>query len=216
MTPAFAEAATRTCQALRARWRNRKHEADWMATLETTRFRSSVLRVCTGFGGKKAHRVLTRIWTGKPETARRVCQRIQAVLRWMWAHGYVSEDVAGQGIDGALARHAGRQAAPPGTAVPRRGGGARSRGEVTGEQGGETLPSLPDPDGCSVGGGARGAIATDGGEWRIRGERTKTRSPYRVTLSAGVIAVLERARARDDRSALGFPGRQCGRRSSRT
>ena len=47
-------------------------------------------------------RVLTPIWTRIPETARRVRQRIRAVLRWSWAHGYVSENVAGEGIDGAL------------------------------------------------------------------------------------------------------------------
>ena len=47
-------------------------------------------------------RVLTPIWSSKPETARRVRQRIRAVLGWAWAHDYVFENVAGEGIDGAL------------------------------------------------------------------------------------------------------------------
>ena len=46
--------------------------------------------------------MLTPIWTNKPETARRVRQRIRAVLRWAWAHDYVTENVASDGIYGAL------------------------------------------------------------------------------------------------------------------
>ena len=36
------------------------------------------------------------------ETARRIRQRVRAVLRWAQAHGFVTENVAGEGIDGAL------------------------------------------------------------------------------------------------------------------
>ena len=61
-------------------------------------------------------------------------------------------------------------------------------------------------------GEARGArwseMDTDAREWRIPGERTKTGAPHRVPLSAEAMAVLERARALDDRGELVFPGRQ--------
>ena len=46
--------------------------------------------------------VPTPIWGRRPETARRGCQRIGVVLRWSWAHGYVTENVAGEAIDGPL------------------------------------------------------------------------------------------------------------------
>ena len=49
-----------------------------------------------------ALRVVTPIWTHRPETARRVRQRIRAVLRWAWANDYVTGNVAGEGRDGAL------------------------------------------------------------------------------------------------------------------
>ena len=37
-------------------------------------------------------RVLEPIWTTKPETARRVRQRIRAVLAWAQAHGYIEHN----------------------------------------------------------------------------------------------------------------------------
>lgn len=47
-------------------------------------------------------RVLTPIWARKPETARRVRQRIRSILRWAHAHGYVQENMAGEALEGAL------------------------------------------------------------------------------------------------------------------
>ena len=46
--------------------------------------------------------VLNPIWTTRPETARRVRQRIRSVLRYCEAHGYVDRNVAGDAIAGAL------------------------------------------------------------------------------------------------------------------
>ena len=47
-------------------------------------------------------RVLTPIWTTRAETARKVRQRIHAVLGWAQAHGYVESNEAGDGISAAL------------------------------------------------------------------------------------------------------------------
>ena len=46
--------------------------------------------------------VLTPIWGIRPETARHVRQRIRAVLQRALAHGFVTENVAGEAIEGAL------------------------------------------------------------------------------------------------------------------
>ena len=47
-------------------------------------------------------RVLTPIWTTRPETARRVRQRMRTVFRWAMAHGFMETNPAGEAIDGAL------------------------------------------------------------------------------------------------------------------
>ena len=46
--------------------------------------------------------VLSPIWTTRPETARRVRQRVRSVLRYCEAHGFLDRNVAGDAIDGAL------------------------------------------------------------------------------------------------------------------
>ena len=46
--------------------------------------------------------VLTPIWSSRPETARRVRQRMRAVFQWAMAHGFAESNPAGEAIDGAL------------------------------------------------------------------------------------------------------------------
>ena len=206
--PTFAVAAARTRDSLRARWRNRKHAKDWMAALERYAFPVfGTLRV-DRIRREDVLQVLTPIWTGKPETARRVRQRIRAVLQWAWAHDYVSENVAGEAIDGALptmpAVKAHFRALPYGEVS-----GALARVDASG--------ASPPAKLClrfliltvARSGEARGAmwaeIDTAGRVWRIPGERMKGGVVHRVPLSDAALAVLERARAMDDGSGLIFP-----------
>ena len=48
--------------------------------------------------------VLTPIWTTKPETARRVRQRVETILDWAIAQGYRADNPAGKSIIKALPR----------------------------------------------------------------------------------------------------------------
>lgn len=206
--PTFQQAAARTCESLRARWRNGKHAKDWMAALDRYAF--------PVFGTLRVDRIrredvlqaLTPIWASKPETARRVRQRIRAVLQWAWAHDYVSENVAGEAIDGAL----------PTMPTVKAHFRALPYGEVSG-----ALESV-EASGASLAaklclrflvltaarsGEARGAtwaeIDRAAREWRIPAERMKGGAVHRVPLSDAAMAVLERARAMDDGSDLIFP-----------
>ena len=54
--------------------------------------------------------LLSPIWTGKPETARRVGQRVRAVMAKAIALEYIEHNPAGEGIDAALARLPGVKA----------------------------------------------------------------------------------------------------------
>ncbi len=100
--PNFRLAAEATFRANRPRWRNAKHVSQWMQTLE----RHAMSRL----GDVRVDRItpvdvlatLTPLWTSRPETARKVRQRIRAVLGWAAAHGYVDQNVAGEGISAAL------------------------------------------------------------------------------------------------------------------
>ena len=101
-TPTFREASERALEANRPRWRNVKTSDNWIATMAKY--------VHPVFGDRRVDqirredvlRVLTPVWTAKPEIGRKVRQRIRATLAWAQAHGHVEHNLAGDAIDGAL------------------------------------------------------------------------------------------------------------------
>ena len=100
--PTFREAAERTFEANRGRWRNNKTTSDWLQGMA-----KRVLPVLGDMrvdriGREDVLRILTPIWTTRPEIARKLRSRIRAVLAWAQAHGHVEHNVAGEAIDGAL------------------------------------------------------------------------------------------------------------------
>ena len=206
--PSFAVAARRTHAMLKPRWRNDKHADSWMQTLERHAF--------PALGGLSVDRieradvlaVLTSIWGTRPETARRVRQRIRAVLRWAWAHGFVAENIAGEAIDGALP-------AMPAVkthlrALPYRDVAAAldtveaSRASLSAKaclrfvvltacRSGEARLAKWDEIHCE----AR--------EWRIPVSRMKAGIEHRVPLSDAALTVLVQVRSLRDESDLIFP-----------
>ena len=207
-TPTFRQAASSTCDALRPSWRNRKHATDWMATLERHAYPVLGNLSVDLIRREDVLRVLTPIWTRRPETARRVRQRMRAVLRWCWAHGYVSENVAGEGIDGALPKMpAVKQhfrALPHSEVAPALEAVEASQASQAAKLCLRFLILT-----AARSGEARGArwpeIDTEAREWRIPADRMKGGASHRVPLSDAALAALERARALDDGSGLVFP-----------
>ena len=100
--PTFREAAERTFEANRGRWRSNKTSANWLQGMA-----KRVLPVIGDMrvdriGREDVLRILTPIWTDKPEIARKLRSRIRAVLAWAQAHGHIEHNLAGEAIDGAL------------------------------------------------------------------------------------------------------------------
>ncbi|MCY4495878.1 MAG: integrase arm-type DNA-binding domain-containing protein [Rhodospirillaceae bacterium] len=206
--PSFREAAERTFEANRPRWRSAKVEKTWMQQLERHAFKHlgdlPVDRIERG----DVLDVLVPIWTAKPEVARKLRQRMRATLRWAQAHGYVEQNVAGEGIDGALpAQPAVREHL---RALPYREVAAAmetvdtSRASLaaklclrftilTTARSGETRGAL------------WSEIDLDAHEWRIPATRMKAGVEHRVPLSDAARAVLEQARPLHDESDLVFP-----------
>ncbi|MBY0227617.1 MAG: tyrosine-type recombinase/integrase [Hyphomicrobium sp.] len=88
--PTFAAIAKIVHREHHSGWRNSKHSAQWLRTLEQYAFpvigTVAVNRIETG----DIMRVLLPIWTTKPETARRVMQRIRTTLDHATAAGHRS------------------------------------------------------------------------------------------------------------------------------
>ena len=130
------------------------------------------------------------------------------MLRWCWAHLYVAENIAGEGIDGALL------AMPPVKQHFR----ALPLGEVgaalaTAEGSRTSLAArlclrfliLTAARSGEVRGTTWSEADSGAREWRIPGDRMKDGAGHRVPLSDAALAVLKRARGLDDGSGLVFP-----------
>lgn len=102
----FRAAAEEVHRTKQGKWRSESHRQEWLGSLERHVFaaigqkplakisRSDILDVL--LRGK------ARLWETKPATARRIRQRIRAVLAWGQAHGLYETNVAGSMIDAAL------------------------------------------------------------------------------------------------------------------
>ena len=80
--PTFREAARAVHEVNRPRWRNARHVASWMQTLERHAMPALGNTPLDRLDRGDVLRVLDPIWTTRPETARRVRQRMSTVFRW--------------------------------------------------------------------------------------------------------------------------------------
>ena len=100
----FEEAARKVHQMHLPSWRNPKHGQQFINTLATYAFpRMGKLKVAD-VTTADVLAVLTPIWIDKPETARRVRQRIGSVMKWAVAQGWRQDNPA-DAIAEALPRH---------------------------------------------------------------------------------------------------------------
>jgi hypothetical protein len=80
--PKFRDAAKIVHGEHKASWKNGKHQNQWLATLESYAFPKLGDRLVSDIGAPEIRDVLAPIWLSRPETARRVRQRIGTVLDW--------------------------------------------------------------------------------------------------------------------------------------
>ena len=100
--PTFRDAAHVVHEANKPRWRNPSHIAGWIQTLERHAVPKLGRMPLDEIDRRDVLEVLTPIWTTRPETARRVRQRMRTIFRWGMAHGFMETNPAGEAIDGAL------------------------------------------------------------------------------------------------------------------
>jgi len=211
----FRETAEKVHDLAKPTWRNAKHGAQWLSTLETYVFPYIGSKRVDAIASADLLSALTPIWNSRPETARRVKQRIGMVLKWAMAQGWRTDNPA-EAIAKALPRHdrsvvRHRQALPyaevGGAIVKVRSSNANAVTKLafeflilTATRSGETR-------------GARwGEFDLEKCIWTIPANRMKAKKPHRVPLSARVMAILEAAkRFRRDQCDLVFPSTATGK-----
>ncbi|MCH9027048.1 MAG: integrase arm-type DNA-binding domain-containing protein [Proteobacteria bacterium] len=96
--PTFKEAAILVHEEHSATWKNKKHAAQWIKTLKEYTFPLFGDRSVDLVDTPDVLNALSKIWLTKPETARRVRQRIGTVLDWAKAAGHRTGDNPINGI----------------------------------------------------------------------------------------------------------------------
>ena len=217
--PTFAAAAARVHEIHGPGWRNPKHAAQWLSSLREYAFPQFGERPVSDVTAQDVMAVLLPIWHSKPETAKRVRQRIGVVMRWVIAEGHRLDNPAGEILTAALPRHNGgprhHRALPYGevagaiAAVRASGAGISTRLAfeflvLTAARSGEVRLAAWDE------------IDVEARVWTVPGERMKAGREHRVPLCARALAVLDEARILRDATGLVFPGTRRGPLSGMT
>ena len=207
--PTFESAANTVHKLYEPTWRNEKHGQQWLNTLKA--------HVFPKFGSKRVHEVssadimgaLTPIWTSRPETARRVKQRISAVLQWAIANGLRADNPAEMASktlpkrDWSKVKH--QKALPYSKVADAIKTVQSSNATISSKMAIEFMILT-----ATRSGETRGAAWTEfdlrKAEWVIPGERMKAKRPHRVPLSARCVEILRLMKKASDGSEVVFPG----------
>ncbi len=98
----FEEAATSVHRELAPSWKNEKHCAQWINSLREYAFPVFGARPVNQVTSADVLQALSPIWLQKPETARRLRQRIKVVFDWAKAMGLYAGDNPVDGVAKAL------------------------------------------------------------------------------------------------------------------
>ena len=206
--PTFSDAAKLVHDEHKAAWKNGKHQAQWIKTLETYAFPTLGDKLVSEIEGPAIRDALSPIWLTKPETARRVRQRIGSVLDWACAKGFRETEAPMRSVLRGLPRQPKKQshfAAMPYPDLP---------AFITWLRGCSSVGRLALEFvilNASRSGEVRGAcwneIDLRKKLWNIPAERMKAGTIHVVPLSEAAMDVLKRAKAfRSPVSTLVFPG----------
>jgi integrase len=204
--PSFEEAARRVhADQIVGHARNDKHRAQWINSLRDYAFPHVGAKPVRDIEQSDVLRVLSPIWTEKPETARRVRQRLRTVMDWARTAGHFEGVNPVEGVEKGLARQKDRvkhHSAMPWSDVPAFLPGlgesvaalalrfliltAARTGEVIGAHWSE--------------------IDAEERLWVVPAERMKAKREHRVPLTDEALAVLMQVRGLDETFA--FPGQR--------
>lgn len=210
VVPTFEETARQVHQDHARTFRNVKHAAQWISTLETYVFPFFGARGVDTIESSDVLAALSPIWIDKPETARRVRQRMKLVFDWARAKGYRSGDNPVGGVSDVLPKHKTKKehhAALPYRDVPTflvelRGSGAGVSAKLAFEYliltAGRTSETLL---------AKWNEIDISAKTWTVPAERMKASIEHRVPLSSRCLEILGQAKEITDGGEYIFPGR---------
>lgn len=206
--PTFRKAAKDVHEEHEKAWKNGKHQNQWIATLETYAFPKVGDLPVNEIEGPLIRDVLAPIWLTKPETARRVRQRIGTVLDWSYAKGFRATEAPMRSLSKGLPRQPkkdGHFAAMPYAAVPDFLEKLSER-ETVGRLALQALIFTAARSG-EIRGATWAELDLEAALWTVPATRMKMGRAHIVPLSPAAVAAFERAKKyKAGVSDLVFPG----------
>ena len=208
--PTFEDAANTVHAEHSKTWKNKKHTAQWINTLTEYTFPHFGTMPVDQVGTAEVLKVLSPIWLTKPETARRVRQRIGTVLDWAKTAGHRTGDNPIIGIDKGLPKQPKRQAhhaALPYSDVNSFIADLRNTEANESTRLAFEFLILTAARTSEVLLAKWPEIDLDVKAWTIPAERMKAGNKYRVPLSDRCLEILAQAKEMSDGSLYVFSGR---------
>ena len=210
VVPTFKDAAKTVFDSHKESWKNAKHAAQWIRTLEEYAVPVFGQKAVDQIEPADVLKCLNPIWLEKPETARRVLQRIRTVMDWAKASGLRTGDNPADGVLKALPKQkdaATHHAALPYAAVPKFIRKLRSADAGASAKLAFELMILTATRTSEVLNAAWSEIDAKKATWTIPAGRMKAEREHKIPLPARCLAILEEARKLAGGSAYVFPGR---------
>jgi len=207
--PTFKEAANQVHVEHSKTWKNEKHAAQWINTLKEYTFPHFGDRPVDKIGTAEVLKALSPIWLTKPETARRVRQRIGTVMDWAKAAGHRSGDNPIDGITKGLPKQPkqkGHHAALPYVEVSDFIDQLQETNATESTKLAFEFLILTATRTSEVRFAMWPEIDFENKTWTIPAQRMKAGRKFRVPLSARCIEILEHAKEQSDGTEPVFPG----------
>lgn len=192
--PAFSDATRKYYDIVKDGFRNDRHSASWLSSLETHAFPLIGSKRVDQIDTPAIQSVLLPIWLTIPETARRIRQRIGAVLDYSHGQGWCAVEAPMRAVSKGLPKQPRKGehfAAMPYTEVAAFIRLLESKGDTVGR-----LATRFTILTAARSGETRGAtwneIDLEAKVWSIPGNRMKAGQPHSVPLSDAAVGILKK------------------------
>lgn len=193
--PTFEMVARRCYEAMKGGWKDRRH-LSWLSSLENHVFPEIGAKRIDAIDSAVVLSVLEPIWTTIPDTARRILQRIGAVLDYAHIKGLLAEEISLRSVTRGLprqTRQVSHRAAMPYADVPAFMTTLMSLENSVGRDA-LKLTILTAVRSNEARYATWGEFDLDARTWSIPAKRMKMKQPHVVPLSPPAVALLKRLR----------------------
>jgi integrase len=206
----FEQAARKVHEDLKDGWKNPKHGAQWLTTMETYVFARLGNCKIKDLKAQDFAETLRKIWLSKPETATRVKQRCNTVMDWCVAQEIIGANPVGV-VSKLLPKQAGKrervthQPSVPWKDVPALISDVIHSGKPSLSKVMLEFLILTAARSGEVRAMTWNEVDLAEAVWTVPGERMKAKTSHRVPLSARAVEILQAQQEKSAHTDLVFP-----------